>query len=235
MPPRPPPSPPVLTFLCCLAAVAASWLSVAVDALVRAGVGAVAGVPSAGLALVPDAGWTLSANQTAAAAGPFVWTLVIVAGSVAVLIVSGIAARIVSFFRMAGWIRALALVWSLVGLIWIPTALVCAVLTRRGRGPVEELYERLGDPQTGRWSAAALGVVMLVIVAGMASRGALDGARGWMRADGLEFRRRLVRAVGGWPAAISVVVLGLGAGWAKTPWLAAWAVAVMLAFQLRTR
>lgn len=233
MPPRPPPSPPVLTVLCCIAAVAASWLSVAIDALARSAIGGMVGVPSAGLMLLPDLAWTLSARQQAASAGPFAWALVVLSGSAAVVLVSTVLAWLVASLRMAGWIRAFALVWSIVGLIWIPTALAAGALNGT-RGPGADLYMRLGDPQAGRWSALALGILILAMVAGPGSRRAISGARGWMRADGLEFRRRLVRVVAGWPAAAAILALGLAAGWGQTPWLALWVGVVVGAFQLRT-
>jgi len=206
---------------------------VALDSVVRFGVGRMLGVPSAGLLLAPEFAWTLSARQNAAAAGPFAWALIVLSGSAAVVILSSLLAWLAGSLRMAGWIRAFALVWSIVGLVWIPTALAAGAFSGN-RGPGADLYTRLGDPQAGRWTALALAILVLVMVAGTASRRAISGARGWMRADGLEFRRRLVRVVACWPAAAAVVALGVAAGWGQTPFLALWVGAVVGAFQLRT-
>ena len=104
-----------------------------------------------------------------------------------------------------------------------------------GGGPLSELYGRLGDPQAGRWTAALLGVLALAIVAGTASRQAVAVGRAWMRADAVEFRRRLVRVTAGWPGAASLVALGVVGGWASSVWLLVVPAAVVLAFHLRTR
>ena len=162
------------------------------------------------------------------------WPLAVIAGSLAVLLSSSIVYVAASNMARSGLIRGLALAWSLVGLLWIPSALAAGAL-RSGDGPMAELYNRLGDPQAGRWASLALALVILAVVAGPASRRAIEMGRAWMRVDGVDFRRRLVRVVAGGPGAIAMVVLGIGAGWAETPWLAAWALAVVGAFQLRTQ
>jgi hypothetical protein len=55
-----------------------------------------------------------------------------------------------------------------------------------------------------------------------------------MRADGVEFRHRLVRVTAGWPGASAAAVLAFGAGWAPTAWALVICVTVMGALHLRT-
>ena len=207
MPPRPPPSPPILTVLCCL----------------------LAGGSAYGLSLA-EAGL----RERLVALSPVGWGLAVVGLSLAVLLLTGMLYWITSMFRLAGWLRAVVLVGSVVGLVWVPTALVVAVLPD-GSGPFAAVYARLGDPQAGRWAAAGLGVVAWVILAGLAIGRSIGTGRSWMRVDGLEFRRRLVRVVSGWPSAVAVGTLATAAGWARTPLVLLWIAAVVAVLQLRTR
>jgi hypothetical protein len=192
--------------LCAAAAGGAAWLSVSLEASARQLVAGVTGQ----------------------------WALAVITASLVVLLLSTVTYLLAINMARSGLIRGLALAWSLVGLLWIPTALAAGAL-RAGSGPMADLYNRLGDPQAGRWASLALAIVILIIISGPASRRAIETGRSWMRVDGLEFRRRLVRVVAGWPGAIVMVVLGIGAGWANTPWLALWMVAVLASLQLRTR
>jgi hypothetical protein len=197
----------VLTVLCCLLAGGGAWGLVLLERQLRA-------------RLDPP--------------GPIGWALVIIGISLGILLATSLLYWLVSVMRTSGWLRAVALVWSIVGLIWIPTALAAAALSPGG-GPGADLYGRLGEPQAGRWAAAALGLVVLIVVAGPASSRAIAIGRSWMRADALEFRRRLVRVVAGWPGAVAVGVLAVAGEWGRTPLAALWIVAVLGAFQLRTR
>jgi len=134
----------------------------------------------------------------------------------------------------AGWLRGLALGALVVAVVWVPTALAAAVLPR-GAGPVTALYHELGDPPAGRWAALALAVLLTALAAGPLSAIALGTARGWMRADATEFRRRLVRVVAGWPAALATALLLWKGGWAPSPVSLVWPALVLAALHLRTR
>jgi hypothetical protein len=139
----------------------------------------------------------------------------------------------ISSIRAAGWLRGLGFGALVAAVVWLPTALAAAVLPH-GAGPVTAVYRSLGDPPAGRWAALALGVVLMLLLAGPLAGSALRVARGWMRADAPEFRRRLVRVVAGWPAVtVSVLLLTFG-GWGRSPLAALWALVVLAALHLRT-
>jgi hypothetical protein len=235
VPPRPPPSPPALTVLCSLAAVAAAWLSLALDQIVRGAAGALVGVPFFGVWIDPAHNYTLQAVQgQAAGVGGWGWSFVVLSGTPVLLVLALAFHALVGALRSPGWLRGLSLGWVVVALLWIPASLAAAALPGGG-GPVAELYLRLGDPQAGRWTAAALGLLGLFLAAGAASERAVAVGRAWMRADAVEFRRRLVRVSAGWPGAAALMALGVGAGWAGSAWLLVVPVAAVAAMHFRTR
>lgn len=235
MPPRPPPSPPLLTVLCALSTLVSGWLALALEQSVRGLVGAWLGVPWHGLALDPERGFTAIAVQGAAAGEPALAAgLPLLAGSAAVIVAALLVYHGVGLLRASGWLRGFALGSATVGLLWVPTALAAAALPG-GTGPVAELYGRLGEPQAGRWASGALALVTLALLAAPAARRAVATGGRWMRADSLQFRRRLVRVVAGYPGALAMALLCAAAGWARTPAAAVWVVAVFGAVQLRTR
>jgi hypothetical protein len=219
--------------LCSIAALAAVWVSLAVDQLARALAVALLGVPVGPVAL-SDRFQLAVLHGPLDRIGPWGFTVVVLAGTVAVVGLSLLLAAASSAMRSPGWLRGFALVWVVVALLWIPAALAAASV-RRGAGPVADLYRRLGTPRSGRWTAAALAVLVLILVAGPIATRAVAVGRAWIRADGLGFRRRLVRVTAGWPAVVAMLALGVGAGWASSPWLALFLVAMMAALQWRTR
>jgi hypothetical protein len=234
MPPRPPPSPPVLTVLCSFAAVVAVWLSIVVDQLARGLTGTLAGIGFYGLEISAASRWMVVARQgPTSALGPWGWTMMLLTGPLAAVTLAYALHALVGVMRSPGWLRGLSLAWLVVSLLWIPVALATAVLPGHG-GPVAELYARLGDPRAGRWSAALLAGVALVVVAGFITGRAVAVGRSWMRADGLEFRRRLVRVTAGWPGATAAAVLGYGVGWAPTAWILVICVTILGVLRMRT-
>jgi hypothetical protein len=234
MPPRPPPSPPVLTVLCSFAAVVSVWITIAVDQLVRGLVGSLAGVPFRGLEISADGRWTVVALQgPTASLGPWGWVAMLLSGPLVALFLAMALLALVGAMRSPGWLRGLSLAWFVVALLWLPIALASAALPIPG-GPVAELYAHLGDPRAGRWTAVALAVVMIVVLGGAIARRAVAIGRSWIRADGVEFRRRLVRVTAGWPGATAVAALAYGAGWAPTAWALMICAGVMVVLQLRT-
>lgn len=159
------------------------------------------------------------------------WPLVL--ASLAV-VVAALLVFIATRMVRSGWLHGIGLGALVVAVIWVPTALAASVLPRPA-GPVTALYHELGDPPAGRWAALALAVVLMALLAGPLSSGALLTARGWMRADATEFRRRLVRVVAGWPAALATLVLLFKAGWAPSPFALVWPLLALAALHLRTR
>ena len=225
----------MLTVLCSIAALIATWLSLAVDQVLRGLTGALVGIRFRGLEMDASRYFTVRALQgPPPQLGAWSWTFVLLSGSAAILVLALLLFGLVSALRSPGWLRGLSLAWLVVALLWIPGALVAAAAPGGG-GPFAELYGKLGDPQAGRWTAALLSALALVLAAGMASRQAVAVGRSWMRADAAEFRRRLVRVTAGWPGAASLVALGALAGWASSAWLLLVPALVVLTFHLRTR
>jgi hypothetical protein len=235
MPPPPPPPPGAITALQSVAALAAVWVSVAVDQVLRGLLGMALGTPLRGFALDQAHAWLPVAVQGPGASQTLGdVTLVALAGTVVIPLLALGLTLLLSSGRTWGWLQGFALVWLVVGALWLPTALAAASLTGSS-GPVAELYARLGDPTAGRWTALALGTVVLGLVPGPVSGLAVSVGRRWMRADAPEFRRRLVRVVAGWPGLVAAAALLGAAGWARSPWLAPWPLAVLAAFHIRTR
>lgn len=232
VPKRPPPTPPVLTTLSVLAALAACWIAVAVDQAARGAAGTLVGVAWSGLALTPL--YLVRVVQGATRAlDAWPLTLVVLAGPVAILGVGLAAHYALELFRTPGWARALALELALLALLWLPTALFAAA-SPGGGGPVAELYRRLGDPQAGRWTAAGLALLTLWVVGRLAAARAIAVGRSWMRVDGLAFRRRLVRVVAGYPALAALAALVYTAAWSPPGWTALWLALVLGMLVLRT-
>jgi hypothetical protein len=215
-----------------LAALVAAWLAIACEQVVRGGAGTVVGVPFVGLELSPR--YVVRAVQgRSGSLGPGAWAFVVLAGTVALLAGALAVHFAVGLLRASGWLRSLALELAVIALLWPPTALVAAALPGGG-GPVAELYGRLGDPQAGRWAAGALALVLLWLVGRAVSTRAVAVGRAWMRADAIEFRRRLVRVVAGYPAAAGLVAAVLVSGWMAPGWIAAWAGLVLAVLMART-
>lgn len=216
-----------------IAALAAVWASLAADQLARALALWLLGVPIGPVAL-SDRYLVLVFHGPLGRIGPWGFTFVMLAGTASVVCLALLLSAATSALRSPGWLRGFALAWVVVALLWVPAALVAGSVPR-GAGPAAELYQRLGAPQAGRWTSAALALVILALVAGTISARAVAVGRSWIRADALGFRRRLVRVTAGWPAVIALIALGAFAEWARSPWLAAFPVAVMAALHWRTR
>lgn len=211
------------------------WVSLAVDQLARGVVGVMFGVPMGPLSITSRDLYTLHvAHGSLAALGPWSFTCVLLAGSLAVFAGALALYGATSALRSPGWLRGFSLAWLVVALVWVPGALAAATVPG-GAGPAAELYGRLGGPQAGRRAVAALALILLALAAGPVAERAVATGRAWMRADGLGFRRRLVRVTAGWPGVAAALALGLGAGWAGTRWLIVVPAAVFAALHFRTR
>jgi hypothetical protein len=140
---------------------------------------------------------------------------------------------VIERLRVSGWLRVLVLELAVIGLLWLPTALAFA-LVPNGGGPMAQLYRQLGEPQAGRWAAGGLALLLLWLLAGVASRRALATGGRWMRTDAPQFRRRLVRVVAAYPAALALAAHALVAGWAAGAWAAAWSAVIVTVLTART-
>lgn len=221
--------------LCSIASAAAVWLCVAADQVARGLLGSMLGVPFRGLEISAAGRYLPVAQQGATTSlGPGGFALMVLGGAAMMVGLAFALYALVRTIHAAGWLRGLALAWITVALLWLPAALAIAVVPA-GRGPVRELYARLGEPMAGRWTALALGVFVLVLSAGVVSRCAVAIGRAWMRADGLEFRRRLVRVTAGWPSVTALLAMSYVVGWAPAPWALLLPVAVLVALQFQTR
>jgi hypothetical protein len=220
-----------LLWLCVIAAMAAGWLLHALDAAVRGGVWVLAGAQWSGLVLGPYYTAELAGTGPTSGAG---WDLVgSLGGPVALLCLPLGAHVVIEKLRVSGWLRVLMLELAVIGLLWLPTTLAFAVVPGGG-GPMAQLYQQLGEPQAGRWAAGGLALLLLWLLAGVASRRALATGGRWMRTDAPQFRRRLVRVVAAYPAALALAAQALVAGWAAEVWAAAWAVVTVTVLTART-
>jgi hypothetical protein len=215
-----------------VAALAAGWLAIAAEQVARGAAGLAVGVPLSGFALSKT--HTVVALQgptTALGAGALAF--VVLAGPAALLVIAVSIHLLAGLFRTPGWLRGLALELAVLALLWIPSMVAVAALAGAG-GPVAELYRRLGQPQAGRWGAAGLGCLALWLVGRVVAGRAIATAKGWMRTDGLEFRRRLVRVVAGYPGVVVLGTVMTVADWAPPLWSAVWVVVVLGVLVVRT-
>ncbi len=232
MPRRDPLSPPLLALAGVLAAFPAAWLALAADAGIAGAAGSLAGFSWAGVSLTPSflpaPGLQLSGSHP-----PTSWVIALLAGPVG-SVCSGLAFLLVmQAFRGLAWLRVVALQWVVFAALRIPAELVAGVVPG-GRGPVDDLYRQLGDPESGRWAVALLAVLVLAGMAALAARLAVGTGRAWMRADGRGFRRRLVRVVAAYPALASLGAWSALAAWGGRGFMALWLVLTFAALQLVT-
>lgn len=219
-------------FLLTVAALAACWIAIAVEQAAQGAAGLAMGVPLSGFALSRT--YTVVAvHGPTAVLGAGAFAFVTLAGPAALVMLALTVHFLVGLFRTPAWMRGLALEWAVLALLWIPTMLAVAVLAGAG-GPVAELYHRLGDPQAGRWGAVGLGGLTLWLLGSVAAGRAIAVGRGWMRTDGLEFRRRLVRVVAGYPAAVALGAEMVVGAWAPPLWSAVWMAVVVGVLVART-
>jgi len=232
VPQREPLSPPLLAVACLLAAIPAAWLALAADALVSGAVGALAGFPWTGIRLsasfMPIAGQGWGGNHSAA-----LWTIVLLAGPVGAALLGLALHLVLEVVRSAAWLRVLALEWAAFATLRLP-ALVVAGVAPGGRGPVNELYRRRGEPQGGRWAVAILALIALWGAARLVARLSVAAGRSWMRVDGRPFRRHLVRIVAGYPALAALAAWSAVTLWAAPPWVAGWLLLTFALLQVGT-
>ncbi len=220
MPQREPLSPPLLLSAATLAALPAAWLALAADALITGTAGAIAGFEWSGLTLAHSL--ALHAVQdTAGDHAPVAWAVALLAGPLATVVLAFAAYAVAETLGASAWLRVLVLEAMAFAALRVPALLLAAAIPPY-HGNVGELYARLGDPQTGRWAVALLGLLALAGAALFLGRaGAVTGGR-WMRVDGRVFRRRLVRTLVGYPVIIAMAAWCVAEPWAGPGWMVAW-------------
>jgi len=230
VPQREPLSPPLLTLAGVLAAAPAAWIALAADAATTAAAASAAGFgvtgPKLGRAYLLTAGL-----QTSGTHAPAAWVLALLAGPVGSACLALAAHGLMQMVRGLAWLRVVILQWAAFATLRLPALLIAAVLPA-GRGPVDDLYGRLGDPESGRWAVALLALFALWGAGALVARLALGVGRAWMRVDGHAFRRRLVGVVAGYPATAGLAAWSVLAPWAGPGWMAAWLVVTFGGLQL---
>ncbi len=229
MPQRDPLSPPLLTLAGALAAIPAAWLALAADAVVGGAAGAAAGFAWPGVAVTPS--FTLTSGLDTGGSHPAAaWAVVLLAGPLGSVGLGLVAHGIAQLLRGLPWLRVVTFQWVAFATLRVP-ALLAAAVVPGGRGPLNDLYGRLGEPESGRWAVALLALLALWGGAALVARLAVGFGREWMRVDGPGFRRRLVRVVAGYPVLVALAAWSILASWAGPGWMAAWLVLTLAALQ----
>ncbi len=220
MPQKEPLSPPLLMTAAVLAALPAAWLALATDALITGVAGSLAGFEWSGLSLsrslMPHA-----VQETAGAHPAAAWIALLLAGPVGTALVAFLAHGLAEMTGAAAWLRVLTLEGLAFALLRLPALLVAAVVPPF-HGIVGQLYERLGNPQTGRWSVGLLALLVLAAAALLLGRAGVATGRRWMRVDAPAFRRRLVRTLVGYPALVALAAWCVAEPWAAPLWMGLW-------------
>jgi hypothetical protein len=131
-----------------------------------------------------------------------------------------------------GLVRVLAFEVFAVAWLRLPL-LIAAAGIPGGSGPLATLYERLGEPESGRWAAIGLGLLALWGIARLVGSRAVVVGRTWLRVDGLVFRRRLVRLMAGYPFVVASAAFAFERSFGTVPWTAAALVLVVVALTVR--
>jgi hypothetical protein len=147
---------------------------------------------------------------------------------------AGAAAHVLAeSFAAPGWLRALSFEAFALAWLRLPLLLLAAGV-RSGSGPLAALYDRLGEPESGRWAALGLGAIILWGVSALVAERAVAVGQDWLRVDGVEFRRRLVRIVAGYPFLAATAAFALAQPLGPVVWVAAGLLLVMACLAVRT-
>ena len=219
MPQKEPLSPPLLASAGILAAVPAAWLALATDAVVAGIASALAGFRWQGLSLAPS--FTVRAVvDTGGSHAAALWAIALLAGPAGCALVALIAQLVVESVRSPAWLRVLAL--EFLAFAWLRVPALLAAGAAHGRGPVAELYLRLGEPEAGRWPVAVLAGLTLAAAAALVAGRTVAVGRTWMRVDGRGFRRRVARVLAGYPALVALAGWSVLVPWAAPVWMGLW-------------
>ena len=221
MPQKEPLSPPLLALAGVLAAVPAAWLALAADAVVAGAVSSLAGFHWDGLSLAPS--FTLRADVTLDGShGAALWAVALLVGPVAAACIALVFQLLIESMRSPAWLRVLAL--EMLAFAWLRFPALLAGGAAHGRGPVAELYARLGEPEAGRWPVGLLAVLALAAAAAVVASRTVEVGRTWMRVDGRQFRRRVARVLGGYPVLAALAGWSLVMPWAAPGWMVVWLI-----------
>ena len=233
MPQREPLSAPLLGALVIVAALAACWLVLALEALAQGGAGVVAGFATRDIVFPPPFGLPVVQQSLAGEHTAWGWAARLLAGPAAALAVGLGAHLLAEAIGAPAWLRVVAFEVFAIAWLRLPLLILAAGLPG-GSGPLATLYERLGEPESGRWAAVGLGLLSLWGIARLVGSRAIAVGRSWLRVDGLGFRRRLVRLLAGYPFAVASAAFVFERSFESVPWTAAGLVLVVVALTFRT-
>jgi len=234
VPQREPLSAPLLGALFALAGLTAGWLVLALEAAAQGGAGMLVGFPWQGVVLQPPFGLPLIRQGLEGSDGAGNWAVFFLAGPVAAMAAGLAAHTVVEVAGAPGWLRALGFEVFAIAWLRFPLLLLAAGVPG-GRGPLALLYGRLGEPESGRWAAIALGMVILWGVAALVAWRAVALGRDWLRVDGRGFRRRVVRLVAAYPFLLAMAAYAVQRPLGPAAWLAAGLALVLGCLTLRTK
>lgn len=204
MPQREPLSAPLVGALAVLGGVAAGWLVVGVEALAQGPFAALAGFDWRGYRILPT--WLPGAVVPLEGThGPFAWAVLFLSAPLTALVVGFVLHALAEGLAAPPPVRVVAFEFFAIAWLQVPLLLIAAGAPGGG-GPVSTLYERLGEPESGRWAAVALGGLALVGIARLVGEQAAAVGGTWLRVDGREFRRRVALLFAAYPFAGAVAV-----------------------------
>jgi len=232
VPQREPLSAPLLGALAILAGLVGGWLVLGVAALAQGGVGALAGFPWHGIRLLPT--WLPRADLSLDGVhGAASWTAVLLAGPLAAMVVGLGVHTLAEGLGAPPVLRVLAYEVFSASWLQVPLLMLAAGFPQAG-GPFSALYERLGEPESGRWAVMALGGLALWGIARLVGEQAVAVGGGWLRVDGREFRRRLALLFAAYPFAAAVAVAAFERAFGPPFWPLAGVALVAAAVWFRT-
>ncbi len=204
MPQREPLSAPLVGALAVLGGVVAGWLVVGVEVLAQGPFAALAGFAWRGYHILPT--WLPGADVSLEGShGAFAWAVLLLSGPFAVLVVGFVVHALAEGLAAPPPVRVVAFEFFAIAWLQVPLLLIAAGAPG-GAGPVSTLYERLGEPESGRWAAVALGGLALLGIARLVGEQAVAVGGTWLRVDGREFRRRIALLFAAYPFAGAVAV-----------------------------
>jgi len=223
---------PLLGALAVLAGIVGGWIVVAVGALAQGAVGALSGFRWSGLGLLPS--WLPHAEVALDGThGAAAWTALLLSGPVAAIVVGFAVHALAEVVAAPAALRFVAYEVFSVAWLQLPlTMLACGPLP--ATGPVAALYERLGEPESGRWAMIVLGLLTLVGVAGFVGSEAVALGAKWLRTDGRQFRRRAALVLAVYPFAVAVLVGVFERAFEAPAWALGGAVLAGVAVWIRT-
>lgn len=218
-----------------MAGLAAGWLVLALETLAAGGAGALVGFGAPHFLFEPPFGLPhLDPGQGAGVAhGPWSWAALLLAGPAAALLAGTAAHLLAEAVQAPPWLRTLG--FQAFAFAWLRLPLLTlSAGVRGGQGSLAQLYERLGEPESGRWAAIALGLVILWGVAALVAWRAVALGKEWLRVDGRAFRRRAVRLVAAYPFLFATAAYAIERPTAPLAWLALELAVVLGCLSLRT-